>query len=340
MTGSTPAKVVEDQWTSLAAEQVTGERRLRVAPLPVQTANGSLATAIDFDGHRHLLVPMRGRQQLRRGLDGPVLRLRRRPLEDADSYQVYADLGCLQPAYDELFTRLCADVLVEVGRIPENPLKALYRVLDRWQALFQSRGLPLDLERLAGLFGELSVLNRLLEQDPSAHRLWRGPGGSRHDFVGPVGAIEVKASTASEGRRPRIHGLDQLESPSDGGLQLVWLRLRRAAEGGVGLVELVERALELCDDENALLSLLAEVGYQAVDAEIYQALRFETTEERWYRVDAGFPKLTGQQLIEAGLPVDALNVEYTIDLSGDQPAPMGEDEVIDALHGMLVEHPV
>ncbi|MEY9848357.1 hypothetical protein ABH940_005459 [Streptacidiphilus sp. BW17] len=335
MTEGALPTVVEEHWRRLTAEQVSGERRLRVAPLPVDTVNGPLAIGIDYEGHRHLLVPIKSRQQVRRGMDGPVLRLRRRPLEDAESYRVYADLGCLLPAYQELFTRLCSDVLAETGQMPGNPLRALYRVLDRWKALFESKGVLLGPDELAGLFGELQVLNRLLEQDPGAYRLWLGPRGNRHDFVGADGAIEVKASTAEEGRRPRIHGLDQLESPSEGALQLVWLRLRRATSSGVGLVELVDHALDLCDDESALLSLLADVGYRPGDTELYQPLRFETTEERWYRVDADFPKLTEQQLVEAGLPVDALNVEYTIDLSGEQPTPLGEGDVIEAVHRLL-----
>jgi hypothetical protein len=339
VTENTLRKAVEERWTELAAAQVTGERRFRVAPLPVHTVNGPVATAVDHDGRRHVLVPIGSRQQIRRGLEGPVLRLKRCPLEDEDSYQVYADLGCLRPEYDELFTRLCTDVLVETERLPENPLKALYRVLDRWKALFQSTGAPLSPEQMAGLFGELRVLNRLLVQDPSAHRLWLGPTGYRHDFAGRVGAIEVKASTADEGRHPRIHGLHQLESPIEGELRLVWLRIRRATEGGAGLVEAVDRALELCDDEHALIALLAKIGYRPDDAELYRPVRFETTEERWYRVDASFPKLTEEQLVEAGVPTDALNeVEYTIDLSGEQPDPMGEEDVIEALHQLLAEH--
>ena len=338
MSESSQRQAVEQRWTELAAEPASTDGRLRVAPLSVRTVNGPLATAVDHEGRRHILVPIDSKQQIRRGLDGPVLHLRRRPLEDEESYQVYADLGCLRPEYEELFTRLCTDVLVEVEELPENPLKALYRVLDRWRALFQAAGAPLGPEQVAGLFGELWVLNRLLAQDPSAHRLWQGPRGHRHDFAGPVGAIEVKASTTDEGRRPRIHGLRQLESPLEGELRLVLLHLRRTAEGGVGLCEAADRALELCDDETALLALLAGAGYRTSDAELYRGARFDTVEERWYQVDAFFPKLTAEQLVGAGLSVDALNdVEYTIDLSGEEPAPMRAEDVVGALHQLLTE---
>jgi hypothetical protein len=328
-------RTIEDRWAELENQPVSGERKLRVAVLPVMTANGHLATAIDQLGHRHILVPVKANQQLRGSLNGPVLQVRRRPLEDADSYQVYADLGCLQAEFNELFTRLCTDILVETERVPKNPLKALYKVLDRWKSLFRSVGAPLGPEQLAGLFGELSVLSRLLELDPSAHRLWQGPKGHRHDFAGAAGALEVKVSTVDEGRRPRIHGLDQLEEPTNGALELVWIRLRRTPDNGTGLVELVERVLDLADDESAVLALLAEVGYRLADAALNSAVRFETTEERWYRVDASFPKLTEQQLVQAGVPLDAMNVDYTIDLSGEQPAPMAEEDTVVSLHQLL-----
>ncbi|WP_329119231.1 PD-(D/E)XK motif protein [Streptomyces sp. NBC_01465] len=337
MTENPLRRAIEDRWAELESRPVTGERKFRVAELSIATVNGSVATAIDQLGHRHILVPIKSNQQLRNGLNGPVLQVRRRPLEDADTYRVYADLGCLKPEFNELFTRLCTDILVETEQVPENPLKALYKVIDRWKALFRSVGAPLGPEQVAGLFGELSVLSRLLELDPSAHRLWQGPKGHRHDFAGAAGALEVKVSTVDEGRRPRIHGLDQLEEPTNGPLELVWMRLRRTQENGTGLVELVEHVLNLSDDESAVLALLAEVGYRPADAALNGTVRFETAEERWYRVDASFPKLTEQQLAQAGVPLDAMNVDYTIDLSGEQPAPMAEEERLLSLQELLRE---
>ncbi|WP_369184542.1 PD-(D/E)XK motif protein [Streptomyces sp. Y1] len=329
--------VVDEHWSALSTEPASGERRLRVSELPVATVNGSLAVAIDHDGHRHVLVPIASQQRVRRGLDGPVLRLSKRALEDEDSYRTYADLGCLRSDLEDLFTVLCGDVLAAAAALSDNPLKALYRVLDRWKALFQTNGAPLGIEQLAGLFGELTVLNRLLEQDPSAHRFWRGPHGHRHDFASSFTAIEVKSSMRGEGRRPRIHGLDQLEAPTGGALHLVWYRLERATETGTAFADLVNRALRLCDDESALLALLAGAGYRSSDLDRYHDVRFAITEERWHEVDADFPKLTGRDLARAGIPVAALDVEYTIDLSGAVPAPMDADKVTEVLRAVMEE---
>ncbi|WP_199549528.1 PD-(D/E)XK motif protein [Streptomyces sp. N35] len=321
--------LIEQRWVALETEPPMGERRLRVAELSMPTDGAPLAVAVDNDGHRHLLVPIHSHIKVRTGLDGPVLQLRRRPLEDAETYGTYADLGCLRDDLKDLFTELCVDVLEKAVTLPENPVKALYRVLDRWRSLFRTQGPPLGTQELAGLFGELTVLNRLLATDPSAHRIWRGPDGYRHDFSTAINAVEVKASTSTEGRRPRVHGLDQLEAPGGGALCLAWFRLHRTTARGVGskFVDSVEEALRLCDDEGALLELLARAGFRLADADLYEDVCFAVGEERWYRVDRDFPGLTGAALAEAGVAVSALDVEYTIDLSGEIPTPMKPEEV-------------
>ncbi|NEC85741.1 PD-(D/E)XK motif protein [Streptomyces sp. SID12501] len=339
MTDDTLRRLVEERWTALEAEEPTGERRLRVTHLPVSGDHGSLAVGVDHGGHRHLLVPVHSHRKIRPGLDGPVLLLRKRALEDEDTYQTFADLACLRDDLTDLFTELCMDVLEAARELPENPVKALYRVLDRWKALFRTQEAPLGPEQLAGLFGELTLLNRLLEKDSSAHRLWRGPERHRHDFSTGITAVEVKASTTTEGRRPQIHGLDQLEAPDGGELCLVWFRLQRTAVNGSGtaVVELVNRTLQLCDDEGALLELLAQVGYRSSDADHYHDVRFVISEEQWYSVGPGFPSLTGRALVAAGIPVSVLDVEYTIDLSGKSPAPMEPDQVSRVIEDLIQE---
>lgn len=320
--------LIERHWKDLDAAPVTAERKLRVSELPVETSRGKLAAAIDHQGHRHVLVPIASNQAVRRGLDGPALILRKRPLEDENTYQVYADLGCLRSDLNDLFTMVCADVLKSTETTPSNPLKVLHRVLDRWKTLFQTAGAPLGPEQLAGLFGELLVLGQLLQLDGSAHRLWLGPSGAHHDFSSGRFAIEVKSSAAAaaQGRQVRIHGLDQLGAPLGGSLQLAWFRLEPASGAdGRGFVELVERALELCDDESAVMTQLAAVGYNPADVDFYRDVRFTVADERWYEVDAEFPKLTVGDLVAAGVPVGVTDVAYTIDLSTEPPFPLEEE---------------
>ncbi|MER5795626.1 PD-(D/E)XK motif protein [Streptomyces sp. NPDC001980] len=336
MNGETFRVLVEEHWSALEAAPASGERRLRVSQLPVATGQGALVAAVDHDGHRHILVPVHSHLKLRSALDGPVLHLRRRALEDEDTYQTYADLTCLRSDFNDLFTELCTNILSATEKLPDNPIKALYQVLDRWKALIQAQGAVLGPEQLAGLFAELLVLDRLLHLDSSAHRLWHGPEGHHHDFSNGNLAIEVKASTRGEGRRLRAHGLDQLDAPKDGTLCLTWFRLQRTMSGGVGFLELIERALRSADDEVSLLELLAQAGYQPSDDDRYRDARFVVDEERWYEVTPAFPSLTRRSLLDAGVPISVLDVEYTVDLSG-APAPMTVDAVTRTIDRMIQE---
>ncbi|MFJ8812862.1 PD-(D/E)XK motif protein [Amycolatopsis thermoflava] len=327
--------LLDRHWRELYAAPVSAERRMRVSHLPIATSRGNLAVAVDHDGYRHLLVPIASNQAVRRGLNGPTLVLSKRPLEDENTYQMYADLSCLRADLNDLFTMVCADVLKATEALPDNPLKVLHRVLDRWKALFQTVGAPLGQEQMAGLFGELLVLVQLLQRDSSAHRLWSGPEGHPHDFTGPGLAVEVKSSTAAEGRRVRIHGLEQLGVSVGETLLLVWFRLKRDQTSGQGVVELVERALQLCDDDSALISQLSTAGYRLADVDFYRETRFTVSEERWYAVDASFPKLTVNDLAAVGVPVGVTDVAYTIDLSGEIPEPLDEEYVQEHLDRMV-----
>lgn len=330
--------LIDEHWRELDVQPTSTPRRLRVSELPVESIYGPLAAAVDHDGQRHLLIPVGAQQRIRRTLEGPALTLRKRSLEGDDFYQRYADLACVRMDLNDVFTGLCADVLQTAEALQRNPLKALYSVLDRWKTLLQTKGPPLGGEQLAGLFAELTVLERLLKLDSGAHRLWSGPHGHRHDFTADTRAVEVKAFTGTEGRRVRIHGLDQLEPPGGGSLLLAFFRLERTSGLGKSVVNLAEGALHACEDESSLLALLGEVGYRVVDAENYRDIHFVIAEERWYEVNADFPKLVSHDLAAAGIPIAVLDVHYTIDLSAEPPTPLDVAQMSDRLSKMIQEY--
>lgn len=330
-------EVLDDQWRRLARHPRSDASVVTVAELPVPTPNGALAAALDSEGNRHLLLPIGAHQSVRRGLNGPVLKLSKRTLEHDSSLQDYADLACLRPDLNDIFATLCADILLATDRTPDNPVKVLHRILDRWRALFLNPGPPLGPEQLTGLFGELVVLEQLLEYDSGAARLWKGPSGHRHDFATDSGALEVKTSTAVSGRDVRIHGLEQLEPPIDGVLGLVWLRMELGTQSGIGFLDLIKRVLDLADDESDILIRLASAGYRAADNDHYAHTRFIINEQRWYSVDIAFPRLTTVDMAAASISTSVRDVDYTIDLSGESPVPMGTDDVERHLARMLEE---
>ncbi|MFD0429246.1 PD-(D/E)XK motif protein [Streptomyces zhihengii] len=119
---------------------------------------------------------------------------------------------------------------------------------------------------------------------------------------------------------------------------MVWLRCTPCApSAGTRFLELVESVLRQCDDEPALLDLLAAAGYRQADAAFYKDACFVVEEERWYAVGPGFPGLTHRALAHAGLTATVTDVDYTIDLSGDLPAAMTTDEIAQYIECLVQE---
>ncbi|WP_426509457.1 PD-(D/E)XK motif protein [Dactylosporangium sp. McL0621] len=315
--------LLRDHWEALAAEPIGSAKKMRVAALPVKGSTGPISAAVDASGVRRLLIPLAPNESVASAADS-ALHWRERGLEDAKVFVRYADLSCDRPDLADVFNGLCADILVAVEAAPSRPLKAARTVVARWRALFAPGAVPLGADRLAGLFGELVVLERLLRSHGGASHLWTGPSGHRHDFTGAARSIEVKTSTATEGRRVRIHGLDQLEEPAGGCLDLVWIRVEQST-GGRCVPALVDDLLQLADDEHDLLSRLAEVGYRSADRGHYVDVLFRVTEERWYEVGAGFPRVTIASLVPPAPPV--IDVHYTIDLLADPVPALGDADI-------------
>jgi hypothetical protein len=315
---SATVSVLEDAWCRLeAAGPPSAQNGVQTAGVGVTAAGAEVVVAIDVSGFRHVLVPLRGDQRVRRSDgDGSALCIRERPLDDGVVRRRYLDLGCLKTDLNGAFTSVCADVVDAVRNTPDTQIKASLAVVERWRELFKVSRPRLDAAQLAGLFGEVWLLIKLLGADPSATAHWSGPTGHRHDFTAQGRAIEVKVSTTGDANTVRIHGLDQLDPPPGGALDLMWLHVDRSDNAGDCLPEVVARAMHLADDEALLTAKLETAGYHSAESDSYAGTRFTVLDERWYEVTRCFPRLTVSMLEQAGLDVLVSEVQYDVDLAG------------------------
>lgn len=189
--------------------------------------------------------------------------------------------------------------------------------LDAFRELLAG-GAALTEEQKIGLFGELLVLERILNAatPETAVSCWRGADAEEHDFDVDEGDVEVKTTT-SETRRHWIGSLGQL-SPSLGRpLWLVSIQLTAAGMGGASLGELIAR-IEAKLDANALhafRSKLATLGWRDEYAEDVRRMRYRSS-PAVYRVDSAFPALTHRELNTLGLGADKIvQLNYMLDLS-------------------------
>ncbi|MHC1558097.1 PD-(D/E)XK motif protein [Actinomycetospora sp. C-140] len=301
---------LEGLWS--AAQARPADATFRSASTGVETPHGPVLAAVQSDGVRHLLVPIDAKHTLREDLDGRAVTLRRRVLEDEGSYRTYAALALIDENQKELFTALCSEVLVRITETPRRAVSALRRTLVDWRSLLSGSGRTLGPSELAGLFGELTVLQTLVALDPGAVGFWTGHSRTAQDFHRGSTALEVKATASPEGRVVRIHGVGQLDGAGTGRLLLTWFRLSPGS--GRSVPDLVDEILAATDDEHGFLTALLDAGYRTAERDAYTLRTFDVAEQRTYEVGPGFPRITPSGLTgDAGMAgVD--DIHYDLDL--------------------------
>jgi len=297
-------------WTAVATQPAT--KAFRTVEVGVDSFRGPLLAAVDRSDRRALLVPILAKQTLKEDLDGQAVVLRRRALEDEQSYRTYACLELVDASQDDLFTALCVKVIERIAADPDKAVAALRKVLSDWSALLAGARETLSPSTLAGLFGELYVLREMLRQDPGAVAFWTGPERTAQDFHLGVDAVEVKTTVAVEGRRVQINGAQQLDLAAPGRLVLRWFRLGKGQ--GISVPELVDEIVELSDDPPGFRKLLLEYGYREPEREIYARRLFEVLEHRAFEVGPAFPRVVAASFVGHAVPAGVEDVGYVIDL--------------------------
>lgn len=277
--------------------------------------------AVDHDGARHLLLPAT------EGVDdlsderSRGIRAATRPLSvQQQPERQFIDVLCAAVAGQDVFN-LVGTAIVEQIEGGVDATDAVRTTLARWRRFWgASPAAGLTPHEVRGLFGELWFLAVwLLPQGHDQLGHWLGPTGARHDFQWPGLAIEAKATASARGHIHRINGLDQLEPPADGRLQVFSLRLREELTATNSVVTLVETVTtDLAGDADALTDFearLMQAGYSAAEADRYGELRFRVINERLYDVSEDFPRLSAESFTD-GVPDGIERVEYEVNLDG------------------------
>lgn len=318
---------LDGRWAKLTTPTGSG---VLVVDLPTTTDDGAVLLGRTAAG-RCLLIPFPSNRADTFSGDrrSRGVHLVRRTLQRPDGLRWYAELVCLDSSLEPVFTSLCVDVLVRIETGDEDAVVAAIRVLRAWRALLASAGRPLAVPELAGLFGELLVLQRILVLDGSAAGCWRGPFREVHDFRTGLSAIEVKTTLGPTARRFRVHGAGQLEPPAEGQLALALLAVELNPEAGLSVSDL---AVEVIRTGGALAATaLAAAGYRTDDADTYDRHPFAVRAEEWFDIAPGFPRITSASFVGDALPAGTSNVHYDVDLTDAAVVPMTPRAIDDAL---------
>ena len=225
---------------------------------------------------------------------------------------------------------------METGELPEAAYSLAYAVyqgmsagrtfqgslnsaVESFKELLASKRRMSD-EQVAGLFGELLLLEHLMDQlgVDEALNSWLGPRGEEHDFGLKNVDLEVK-TTLSERRNHMINGENQLLARQGRLLWLISIQLTRVGSGRGWSLD--DKCRDLLGRTQVrapeLRRLLLECGWREEERGMYGTRFTYRSEPRAYLVDETFPAVTEPRLARAvPSPHLVTDVRYRIDVAG------------------------
>ncbi|SDB85557.1 Putative PD-(D/E)XK family member [Sanguibacter gelidistatuariae] len=287
----------------------------------VKTAAGIVAVAVDAEDLPVLIIPIDDDEPVWTDERSWGVKVTTHPGSFTGTTSRVVVVRCTATEVAQPFTHLGTSLLEALAIDSTQPVKTCATVLSSWQHLFAttSRGLLTD-EGVVGLLAELHVLESLCAQWGPQRALdaWRGPLGEPHDFTGPAGALEVKATTHASFLKVHVNGLTQLEPPLGGPLHL-HLEVMSASPSGDTLPGAIGRLISAGTSAARLWELLAEVGVRWADEDLYRERRFATVDSKTYAVDDDFPKIVPTMFSSQEALSAIMQLEYVIALDGATP---------------------
>lgn len=327
---------IESTWGLLEGTELA-PRELRIREIDeLMTPLGRPLFALDDLGRRHLLIPVGLERRIQEDKRSAGIHVVVHRLIDGNQPRRFVEIACLKPHLNRLFTIVVHEVL-NLLLTTDSPCPDLLcgQVLNRWRELFEKEPADRpDLETITGLFGELWHLREIVRRNPVGAACWVGPTGARHDFASARVSLEVKASLARRGRFLTINGHEQLEPPAGGMLYLAAMKLELAQDGGETLSDLLASIAVAGVDQLLLLTMLSRMGLTPDSVAKCDDVRFRVREDRLYRVDEGFPRITSHSFRGDALPSGVLTLKYEIDLSSEPPSALMASEA-DEVYSLL-----
>jgi hypothetical protein len=293
--------------------QLVGNKTYATKPTGNASYFGEILFGVDSLGSLHLFIPVEPQAQVLEDLNSSGVKLRRVQLDEGLDRRCFLDLVCLKPHLQASFHLLADEVLATINDSDRRPDVLVAALLKRWRDLFaRESSAPLSHGELAGLFGELNFLRRIIAKDIQLMSSWTGPIGQRHDFSLSAASVEVKTSLSSQASHVYINGIEQL-TPAGVPLYLLHYRLE-VAQGGETVPGLVGDLIASGVDSSFLYSLLARVGYFPEHEGEYGKLSFRVVESALYLIDESAPVLSARSFKGGNLPPAVVRVTYVLDL--------------------------
>lgn len=317
---------VQDAYELLLAERVVeGESATTVLGSAWRLQDALLVK--DHVGLIHLMTRL---PEDRERFDVPLGRLLRAAwitTSEDGGRRDWLDVVCTDSRLLRTFLSLIGEMLDRSDESGRPSIDELAEVLESWRAALARERTAMDRNRLVGLFGELTVLERLAARDPQAAlSAWKGRQGAVHDFS-RTNALEVKTFIGDGSPAVTIHGEHQLDPPSGGELHLVALRIADSADGE-SIEELTARVAAHGIPHEEILRTLGDDAPGAED----RRRRFVVEDLRLHAVTDDFPGLRPSRLGPETLRgISNISYQLSLDACPGQLDPDLLDTVLENL---------
>lgn len=316
MSNSEDKDGAQKAWTILrAGAGETSGIEIATVPAGVSTADGPVRLALGKNGEARMLLPLSGKESGKEVIGAPALNIEVSAYTHKGKQQRFLDLTCMSGELEKVFAELGDEILtrIEAG---STCAEAAHSTIEEFRSLLvRPNASQIPQSQVAGLVGELLVLNRLLDQNPAAWKCWRGPAGDRHDFAAGPHSLEVKVSLSKGRTKVTINGFDQLEEPAGGSLHLLHFELEAAASGMLSVNALGKAALGKTSEPENLQQLLSALGCDDVGNPSWNHIAFRLENESLFKISEGFPRLVPSMLAGGVSSAGISNVSYATDLS-------------------------
>lgn len=303
-------------WTILRAGGIQStELEVPTYPSDICAGKGTVRFALGPHGEARLLLPIRDQETVSDLVHAAAIDLSHADYSIGGRKVRFLDLTCRDEELENVFAEVADQIITRI-KAGVGCISAAKSTIEDFRSLVEyvsPSTKPLTV--VAGLVGELLVLDRMLSISPNAWTRWRGPSGDRHDFRNGDISLEVKVSTSRNGF-VTINGADQLEAPTGGSLHLLHLVLEPTAQGDLGVAVLGRRVQNKADDPEGLRHAFKSLGCPKVEDERWNKSTFRLESESLYQVTEGFPRLVPSMLIDGAVPSEVRSVKYRLDLSG------------------------
>jgi hypothetical protein len=232
----------------------------------------------------------------------------------------YLDLVCSHEAFIENFTILTKLILHRIDFPNCNVEEEIINEINIWRLFLEKpyEGL-LDKNDQLGIIGELILLKKIAEINPTKSlSLWRADQGEI-DFISDNNLIEVKA-TAVAGHTHTINGIDQLKLVPKTNLFILSFSFADCDDTNeYNLSDCIEELRNYYKDSPILLKdyfvKLRNKKFHYSDIDKYKEHQFKLLDSKLFPIVEETPKLTSDQL-KHPLSVKISKVRYTLELEG------------------------